>query len=588
MARRPLLWELFPSYVAIIALSLGAVTWYATSSLRDLHREDVRAELEARARLVERQMLAGLDAGTVDALCKDLGTRSATRITVILPSGKVVGDSDEEPAKMESHATPDRPEIMAALGGRIGVSVRHSATLDKDMMYLAIPLKKGDGLAGVVRTSRPVTAIEEALDEVYRKLAYAGLAVGAIAAIASLLISRRVSKPLEEMKQGARRFANGELDARLAMPGTEELAGLAEAMNQMATQLGERLRLITEQRNEQEAVLASMVEGVLAVDTEERLLSINQAAARMLGVDAAASQGRSIQEVVRNPALHATVARALSQAGVTEGEIVLPQSGDRVLQAHGAALRDAHGQQIGAVIVLNDITRLRRLENVRRDFVANVSHELRTPITSIKGFVETLQGGALDKAADAHRFLAIIARQVDRLNSLIEDLLLLSRIEQDEKPSISLERGTLAPLLRSAAQICSAKAAEKNIAIAVQCGEDVAARINPALLEQAIANLIDNAVKYSDPGGPVEVKATAAGGEVVIAVADRGCGIEKQHLARIFERFYRVDKARGRKLGGTGLGLAIVKHIAHAHGGRVTVESTPGQGSTFAIHLPAA
>lgn len=590
MGRRPLLWQLFPSYVVIIALSLAAVTWYATSTLRDFHHAEVARELEARARVIERQaekLLAPEAAAALDALCKDLGKRSATRITVMLPSGRVIGDSDEDPTRMENHAGPSRPEIAAALRGETGTSIRHSATLDKNMMYLAVPLFRGDTVVGVLRTSLPLTAIEEALEGVHRRLAIAGLAVGIIAALFSLWISRRVSAPLAAMRQGAERFARGELDTRVAVPDTEELAALAEALNQMAAQLGERLNRILCQRNEQEAILASMVEGVLAVDTQERLISLNRAAIRMLGVDLAAPEGRSLEEVVRNSALQGFASRALAAPGPTEGEVTLRDNGEVTLQLCGAPLRDAAGRQIGAVIVLNDVTRLRRLEGVRRDFVANVSHELKTPITSIKGFVETLLAGALREPADAERFLSIIAKQADRLNAIIEDLLLLSRLEEGNgKPSITLEDCKLREVLAAAVQVCCLQAEEKGIAVHLTCDEGLTARVNPPLLEQAIVNLVGNAIKFSEPGQPVEVKAEQTSAETLLTVADHGCGIERQHLPRLFERFYRVDKARSRKLGGTGLGLAIVKHIAQAHGGSVTVESAPGKGSTFTLRLP--
>ncbi|HPD17030.1 MAG TPA: ATP-binding protein [Planctomycetota bacterium] len=590
MGRRPLLWQLFPSYVVIIALSLAAVTWYATSTLRDFHHAEVARELEARARVIERQaekLLAPEAAAALDALCKDLGKRSATRITVMLPSGRVIGDSDEDPTRMENHATPSRPEMMAALRGETGTSVRHSATLDRNMMYLALPLVKDGAVAGVLRTSLPLTAIEEAMNGVHRRLAVAGLAVGLVAAVFSLWISRRVSQPLAAMRQGAERFARGELDTRVAVPDTEELAALAEALNQMAAQLGERLNRILCQRNEQEAILASMVEGVLAVDTQERLISLNRAAIRMLGVDLAAPEGRSLEEVVRNSALQGFASRALAAPGPTEGEVTLRDNGEVTLQLCGAPLRDAAGRQIGAVIVLNDVTRLRRLEGVRRDFVANVSHELKTPITSIKGFVETLLAGALREPADAERFLSIIAKQADRLNAIIEDLLLLSRLEEGNgKPSITLEDCKLREVLAAAVQVCCLQAEEKGIAVHLTCDEGLTARVNPPLLEQAIVNLVGNAIKFSEPGQPVEVKAEQTSAETLLTVADHGCGIERQHLPRLFERFYRVDKARSRKLGGTGLGLAIVKHIAQAHGGSVTVESAPGKGSTFTLRLP--
>ncbi|MEX2561444.1 MAG: ATP-binding protein, partial [Pirellulales bacterium] len=254
---------------------------------------------------------------------------------------------------------------------------------------------------------------------------------------------------------------------------------------------------------------------------------------------------------------------------------------------HGTALRDAGGHSIGAVIVLNDVSRLRQLENMRRDFAANVSHELKTPVTSIKGFVETLLDGAMRDSQDSERFLRIIARQADRLDSIIEDLLSLSRIEKEgDAADLVLTLAELRGVLESALHDCDSKASERGIRIALSCDDGLQARINPPLLEQAVTNLLDNAIKYSEPAGEVQLSGQTAGGEVLIVVRDQGCGIAEEHLSRLFERFYRVDKARSRKLGGTGLGLAIVKHIVLAHRGQVTVESAPSAGSTFTIHLP--
>jgi two-component system phosphate regulon sensor histidine kinase PhoR len=242
---------------------------------------------------------------------------------------------------------------------------------------------------------------------------------------------------------------------------------------------------------------------------------------------------------------------------------------------------------VGVLVVLNDITRLRKLENIRKEFVANVSHEIRTPITAIKGFVETLRDGAMQNPQDGERFLGIIQNHVLRLEALVEDLLSLSRIEEEtEREEIVLEEKPLKEVLAGALQLCQVKAEPKQIRMELSCAEEVAAKINPSLLEQAVVNLLDNAVKYSEAGKRIWVQVESSPQEVLIRVRDEGCGIEKQHLERLFERFYRVDKARSRKLGGTGLGLAIVKHILEAHGGRVTVESQPGRGSTFTLHLP--
>jgi two-component system phosphate regulon sensor histidine kinase PhoR len=331
-----------------------------------------------------------------------------------------------------------------------------------------------------------------------------------------------------------------------------------------------------------------MVEGVVAVDADERILRLNEAAARFFGVEVLAAQGRRIQEVVRRAELQRFVSRALESRNPVEGDIVLHnERGEVYLQAHGSVLRDSHGQNIGALVVLNDVTRLRRLESIRRDFVANVSHELKTPITAIKGFVETMLDGALDHKEDARRFLDIILRQSERLHAIIEDLLALSRIEQEsESGGIPLQEGGVKSVLGAAVQSCEVGAAGKDVDIDLICPEDLRARISAPLLEQAVVNLIDNAVKYSNPGGRVLLQGLQQDDLVLIRVQDWGVGISREHLPRLFERFYRVDKARSRKQGGTGLGLAIVKHIVQAHGGRVDVSSVPGQGSVFTLRLP--
>jgi len=355
----------------------------------------------------------------------------------------------------------------------------------------------------------------------------------------------------------------------------------------MAVELRGHIDTVMRQRNEIEAVLSSMVEGVIAVDMEEQVISMNDAAAKMFGLNSSEAQGRSIQEVVRNTALQQFVKNALSSQETVEKEIVLSSDGDRFLNGHGTSLCDVEGKQIGALIVLNDVTRLLRLEKIRREFVANVSHEIKTPITAIKGFVETLRDGAVENHEDAERFLEIIGKHVDRLEAIIEDLLSLSRIEQEAgREEVVLDEGRLKDVLETAIQVCEAGAMAKKIEIELSCAGKIVANLDPQLLEQAVVNLIDNAIKYSNDGGTVRVEASQRENETLISVRDQGCGIEKQHLPRLFERFYRVDKARSRQMGGTGLGLAIVKHIAQAHGGRVTVESIPGKGSIFTIHLP--
>ncbi len=441
--KKRLIWQLFPSYLLITVLSVLAVSWYASSSLHHFFMDQTAADLKIRAVLVEKQItahLTPLDAAAVDAVCKEIGEKSATRITVILPDGQVVGDSRESPRVMDNHA--ERPEIATALKGHTGLSRRYSKTLKQKMMYVAVPLQQGNATYGVIRASLPTTSIDRELQSIQIKIALGGLLIALMAAGISLLISRRISRPIEEMKKGADHFADGDLTHRLAAPDSEELASLAEALNQMAAQLDRRIKTIVSQHNELETVLASMLEGVIAVDNEERIINMNAAATDFFDCDPEKYQGRDLQEVIRNSVLQQFVGRAISSKVPKEDDIGLYHKGEKTLHLQSSPLLDANKDHIGTLVVFNDVTQLRRLENMRRDFVANVSHEIKTPLTAIKGFVETLHQGSVDNPEEARRFLGIIQKHVDRLSSIVEDLLALSRIEQeDEGKTVKLRRG---------------------------------------------------------------------------------------------------------------------------------------------------
>jgi two-component system phosphate regulon sensor histidine kinase PhoR len=587
MKKRRLLWQLFPSYLFITLASVLAIGWLASHSLEQFYLDLVRSELIERARVVDGVLGDDFNSQASRERLKKLraveGDDIVTRLSLILPDGQIIADTDAA-LPLQNHG--DRPEVVEALAGKLGSATRYSSTLEQGMMYVAIPAMREGKIAGVVRAAVPLTQIEAQMNTLRVQIITGGVGIAALMALASLFVSQRISRPLEEMRIAADRFARGELGYKMLVPNSAEMADLAVTLNQMSEQLEERIRTIVRQRNEQEAVLASMEEGVLAVDPQQRVISLNKAAAELLESDDAAI-GRSLQEVIRNVDLRRFVGESLVANHPIESDIVLHGEPGRVLQAHGTSLRDATGRGIGAVIVLNDITNFRRLENIRKDFVANVSHELKTPITSIKGFVETLLDGAISDPNDAERFLRIIAKQADRLHAIIEDLLNLSKIEQcEDAGDIELQESSLHEVLEAAIYACQPQATDRNIDIRLMCDEHLTALINAPLLDQAVVNLLDNAVKYSEPGGHVDVSASAANGEVTISVIDTGCGIPADELPRIFERFYRVDKARSRKLGGTGLGLAIAKHIVNVHHGRVTVESTVGKGSAFSIKLP--
>lgn len=443
-------------------------------------------------------------------------------------------------------------------------------------LYLAVPT----GLA---------VALGRFLDNVPFSAAIQAMLAAAAVGAGSWLLSRRIAQWLDEFSIAARQYADGQLLYRAPASDWSEFERLSEALNRMARQIDLRMRTILRHQTEQEAMFASMNEGVLAVDNKGIILNLNDTCAELLETpEPLRLKGRLVHEVVRKADLLAFVDSVLASQMPREGEIRVHGREDRWLHAHGTVLRDADRQTIGAIVVFHDVTQLRRLEIVRRDFVANVSHELRTPITSIKGFVETLLDGAGDDRQSAERFLRIVLRQVNRLNAIIEDLLMLSRIEKGaEDATIELGHASLAEVIHAAVEMCQRHAAEKGMAISVDCPADLTARINSHLLEQAVVNLVDNAVKYSEAGSTVSIAVTCDEQGVSIAVEDEGCGIEPKHLPRLFERFYRVDQARSRQLGGTGLGLAIVRHIALAHHGSVSVRSTLGVGSKFTLRLPA-
>lgn len=590
MHAKRIFWQIYPGYLLMTLLSIAGFFWIASSSVSRFYEQITADKLKEQALLIEEQVRHSFDASKITQLSRTantLGARLPARITLILPDGTVAGDSDKTRSEMGDHSR--RPEIREAFAGRIGQSVRYSNTVRKNMMYVAVPVRRDGRLVGVVRTALPLTQIDQIIHDVQHRIIIGGLLILLLAAAFSLLFSRRISRPLERIRRGAERFARGDFSYRLHTIGSTEINSLAETMNEMAAQLEERLQTVIRERNQREAVLSSMVEGVLAVDTSGHIISLNKAAAEFFHVfQPDTAPGRSIEEVFRNVKLQRFVVDVLEGQETLECELTVQNKSTYHLQARGTNLFGLQGARIGAVVVFNDVSRLRRLENLRRDFVANVSHELKTPITSIKGFVETLCDGALDDPEEARRFLTIVSKHADRLNAIIEDLLTLSRLEQGRRAEMDMQPARLNTILRSAVDVCAQRAAEKEMSIEIDCPEDLSAVVNPPLIEQALINLIGNAVKYSLNRQHVIVGARAQDDGVSLFVRDHGFGIEEKHLDRLFERFYRVDKGRSRQEGGTGLGLAIVKHIAQAHNGTVSVESEFGRGSTFTVFLPSA
>ncbi len=601
---KKLVWQIFPANILTILIAIVAVSWYGMTSLREFYLQDTESDLESRANLISSEVIDYLLNGQVQQLrdyCVRSGRESGTRITVILDDGKVVADSNENPEIMENHR--HRLEIEKAFSGGVGKSRRYSKTLDENRIYVAIPLRYSlsqssengslSVINAVLRTSVSVASLDKTLADIRIRIGMGSVAVMLLAGLITLLISRNVSKPLEQMTKSAEQFSRGDFSERM-LPMAKKTASLevitlAASMDRMAELLDEKIQAIVTHRNQLETVFSSMVEAVIAIDTEERVISLNEAAAQLFDVERQSAPGKIVQQIVRNVNLQQQISHTLTSKEGIEDEIVFhDENGDRFLQTNVVTLSNGIGENVGVLVVMNDVTRLRRLENVRRDFVANVSHELRTPITSIRGYVETLLDGALDIREDAERFLQIVLRQSERLTTIIDDLLVLSRIEEDSKQDqIQLSKELLRPVIVSAIQTCQLKADEAGVSMAIECPDNIVVEMNATLLEQALVNLLVNGITYSKPGDSVTVQGSICeddqGKTVRIDVQDTGCGIAKKHLPRLFERFYRSDNARSRTLGGTGLGLAIVKHIAQAHNGKVEVTSVEGKGSEFTL-----
>ena len=599
MLRNRFAWHLFvTATVAVVTLMVGCY-WLASLGLARLADEAAFQEMTALATGLA-DVLPDLDDAAqrqrFEEVARGLTRPSQLVFEVLDRQGqRLAGSLSTATAEADSSDRwPEQEWLVAeAIAGRPARSSRYDVTSGNRIFAVAVPVGLAQNRAGVLRVSADSQEADRVLSESLRRLLLGSLAAGALALVVAWVVAQRLARPLGDLAAGVTQVAAGEA-APLVGSDIAELAAIVEAVTRLRNQLVERGLTIDRRDTEQEAVLDSMIEGVLAVDVRQRIVGINQAAAGLLQVDIDAVLRRPIQEVIRNPEIRRFVLQAIDCREPVEDDFVLSDPVSRIFHGRGTALRDPSGEG-GAVIVFNDVTELERLESIRRDFVANVSHELKTPVATIKGFVETLLDGAIDEPADNRRFLEIVGRQSDRLAAIIEDLLALSRIEQSEGAgSLPREPVAVASLLAAARSSCLPRATERGMAIELDCPDELVAEVNAALLEQAVLNLIDNAIKYSGAERPIHVQATAeaipgqAGLSLVISIRDEGNGIPAEHLPRLFERFYRVDKGRSRQVGGTGLGLSIVKHIVQAHGGTIAVVSERGQGSTFTMKLPLA
>ncbi len=577
--------KLFAISLALITLAAVASGALVETVMRGLLLDQVRGELERLGSASSEALLlvpGPLTVGSAQNVVTRLGKGAHLRVTVIASDGRVLADSSmpaDELANIENHRS--RPEVIQALRGGRGVTTRYSTTVHADMMYMAVPFKRADG-TGVVRVSMSLSDVDALITHM-RWLLTAAVVLGLlVAAFMGALASYFASRSLVELVNRARAVASGARGERLRVGADEdELAGLAGSFNHMADELDHAIETLSRERDLSRAILENLTDGVIALDAQANVTEMNSAARRLLGIGQAPI-GAALIEVVRVPALLEIV----SQGGTTENastEFGWPGPPRRTLLATVTPQR-ARGPR---VVVLRDITELRRLELMRRDFVANASHELRTPVSIISANVETLAAGALSDPARASEFLGAVQRNAERLSRLVNDLLDLSRIE-DGSHALALKPTSIDGPVGAVLDLLESRANEKKLTFEIAVDDDLTVIGDGSALEHVLVNLVDNAIKYTPSGGSLGILAKREGADVLFEVWDTGPGVPESHRARLFERFYRVDPGRSRDMGGTGLGLSIVKHLVESMRGSVNMRPRKGGGSVFWMKLPAA
>ena len=593
-----LVWKLYGGYALVIVVTLVIAGVPAAGRIRRDALNEVGLALERQARVLEDVVGAEMEAAARRAEGHDpararalqervlrLGRASESRITLILPDGVVLADSAGDPERIENHG--DRPEVLEAARTRQHATTdRRSGTTGVRMMYVAVPLVRGGELLGFVRTSRSLVNIEGRLRGIQGAFVVAGTLAAVVALGLGYFLARQFTLPLRSMTRVVEAIAAGDHERRVRSDASNEIGRLAQAFDAMAQELGARLDTITTERNRMQAILSGMVEGVVAIDRNERVVHMNRVAERILRVARGVPRDAHIWELTRLEEVHQALAHAMATGEKLQGELHRAGALDEQhIEMEASPLFDGRRNVVGAVLVLHDVTELRSLEKIRRDFVANVSHELKTPLTAIRGMVETLLEDTEMESAVRDRFLQRVFEQTLRLSALVVDLLALSRLESER--GLDLEEVDLSTLVRECGREQQVPAEQAEIRLRLELpGDPVVLQGDQEDLRQMVNNLIDNAIKYTPAGGRVEVRLERLGDRARLEVEDTGIGIEPADQERIFERFYRVDKARSRELGGTGLGLSIVKHVALKHRGDLSVESAPGVGTTFRIELP--
>lgn len=571
----------------VVFISMFLMGFYLTGMSEKYLLEQLEEKLVSNAALIERMVAEKMELetnpDTWESLATSLGQSIGARVTIIDGQGDVLGDSVASAAGLDSHL--GRPEIRQAFRGLVGKSIRYSRSLNTDMLYLAVPVTKDENVTGVVRVALPLDEVYRVSRFLWKGIFVAGLIVLLVAGAISYVAAFFLTKPLKEIALAAGQIATGQYSQRLrSRRWYGEIKMLANAFNKMADNLKDNINQLTGRKKLLETVLGSMDDSLIAVNNEGKIMMLNPPAAELFGISEEKALRRHLLEVIRHEGLFNIIDDVLQHQKTVRRELTLYTPYEKYFRVHVTPMAGENSR--GAVAVLRDITDLRQAEQMRKEFVANVSHELKTPLTSIAGYVETLLNGAYQDSEVNLRFLEIIQRETDRLKRLIEDLLRLSRIES-VKGQVNLVPVEVAGVVCKVANLLATSLEEREQQLVYDFPEHLPpVKAVEGSLEQIFLNLIDNASKYSPKGTTIIVKAEEEGGQVACSVIDEGSGIPPEAMPRIFERFYRVDKARTREIPGTGLGLALVKHLVEGMGGVIEVTSELGKGSRFTVKLP--
>jgi two-component system phosphate regulon sensor histidine kinase PhoR len=573
--KRNLFLKIFISYLVIIFFSFLVLNIFIKDEIRKVMTDKIEGELLTYAELIDLS-----SAKEMSDQLRQIASISGSRVTLVDEQGRVFADSEKNIAQLENHL--NRPEIQEARLRGKGKSIRFSQSLGVEMLYVAVPIKTKAQITGYVRLARPLHDVQSLIEKVYQKILLAIFVVAVISLLLALYISYRLAEPIRAMERFTERLRRGETQGTIILHTSDETKKLADNINYLVDELQSKIRLVHEEKSKLMTALTSINEGVLILNNEEKIEFVSPSLANILAGQYGDISGKTLMEAFRNVELQRGFQNFRESRITVAREITLGSVDPVIMNISISEVHDYPGEE-KIMIVFHDVTRLKKLERIRTDFVANVTHEIRTPLTAIIGYLETLQAGAIDNPEDARRFIDIILKQSQRLNRLVEDLMTISKIELGEI-NFRFEDVFLPDVIDSVLQLMEAKAVVKKISIENKIPYKIHhIKADRDRLCQVFVNVLDNAVKFTPEGGHVTLDAEEKAGGIVVAISDNGTGIPREEIQRLGERFYRVEKTRSRELGGTGLGLSIVKHLMLAHGGKMEIESQPGRGTKVSL-----